>query len=192
MPGSEEFPLVRLSSEQALLNRQKSKREWTQRNPDATKKAIREWQKAHQEELVIAHKAWRKANPQILKTSRKKSYNKRMLDYKTRIAHLASTAKVRAKEKQVPFDISNEYLIKLYEEQDGRCLLTKRPFDLTRSNESRVNSNAPSLDRIIPNLGYIKDNVRFIIHHMNIALNEYGQDAFESLIKDYCGKHIRS
>ena len=108
-----------------------------------------------------------------------------MLDYKTRIAHLASTAKVRAKEKQVPFDVSNEYLIKLYEEQDGRCLLTKRPFDLTRSNENRVNPNAPSLDRIDPQLGYVNSNVRFIIYHLNVALNEYGQLEFRKLIKDY-------
>lgn len=44
---------------------------------------------------------------------------------------------------------------------------------------------APSIDRIIPHIGYIKGNVRLITYHMNISLSDFGEKEFNVLIESY-------
>lgn len=128
---------------------------------------------------------WYKNNPKIALENNKRHYLKYRLDYKHRVKHLWTNARNRAKLKQVPFDLTLEYLIGLYETQAGKCPITKRSFDLTDNETTQFNPNSPSLDRISPKLGYSQGNVRFIVYHLNVALNEYGQLEFEKLIKDY-------
>ena len=92
-------------------------------------------------------------------------------------------ARNRSKTKSLPFNLDNDYVYSLWKEQDGRCLLTGVYFELT-ANEGIV-SNAPSLDRINPKLGYVKGNVRLITYHLNVAISEFGLETFEELIKNY-------
>ena len=132
-----------------------------------------------------SRRKWYKKNPQSTFLSNKKSYAKYRLDYKYRVRHLWTGARNRAAIKKVPFDITVKYLIDLYEQQGGLCPITKRVFDLSQTTETHFNPNGPSIDRIHSDLGYVKGNVRFIIHHLNMALNEYGQAVFEELIRDY-------
>lgn len=97
-------------------------------------------------------------------------------------------AKNRAKSKNVPFDITPEYLVKLWEDNEGCCALTGQQFDLSSWGlKGQVNPQAPSVDRIKPKLGYVKGNVRLITYHMNIALSDFGIEEFENLINSYRG-----
>lgn len=108
------------------------------------------------------------------------------LDYKKRLSRLCSMAKNRANTKQVPFDIDTQYLIRLWEEQQGCCALTGQEFDLTNwGSYGQVNPRTPSVDRIIPKLGYTKGNIRLITYHMNIALSDFGVEEFENLVRNY-------
>lgn len=96
-------------------------------------------------------------------------------------------AKNRAKTKNVPFDIDEHYLVSLWDNMSGRCSLTGQLFDLTNwGTKGQVNPRAPSIDRIIPKLGYIKGNIRLITYHMNVALSDFGEDEFRVLIANYC------
>ena len=38
-----------------------------------------------------------------------------------------------------------------------------------------------STDRIVPELGYTMGNVRFVINHINMALKQWGAEAFEEV-----------
>lgn len=108
------------------------------------------------------------------------------LDYKKRLRRLCQMAKNRSKSKELEFNIDGDYLIKLWEENEGCCALTGQPFDLTNWGEhGQVNPNTPSVDRIIPKLGYVKGNVRLITYHMNIALSDFGVEQFEHLLRTY-------
>lgn len=112
-------------------------------------------------------------------------YRKHMLDYKWRINKLIAMAKNRAKEKNLPFDLTKEYMIGLWDGTAGICPISDREFDLNSwGNKGQVNPNAPSIDRINPKLGYVQGNVRFVIYHINVAISEYGLDMFKALIKD--------
>lgn len=105
-----------------------------------------------------------------------------------RLKHLVSAARNRSKVKNVPFDIDNDYIYELYLENDGLCALTGQELDFTSwGQKGQVNPRAPSIDRIIPSLGYVRGNVRIITYHMNIALSEFGIEEFEVLLKSYLG-----
>ena len=95
-------------------------------------------------------------------------------------------AKNRAKKKNLVFNIDPEYLIKLWDTHSGKCQLTRQLFDLNSwGTHGQVNPCAPSIDRIQPNLGYTKGNIRLVTYHMNISLFDFGTNEFEKLIKAY-------
>lgn len=97
-------------------------------------------------------------------------------------------AKNRALKKNIDFDIDANYLIFLWEENKGCCALTGQKFDLEPwGSKGQVNPNSPSVDRIIPALGYTRGNIRLITYHMNIALSDFGQKEFENLASKYLG-----
>jgi len=94
-------------------------------------------------------------------------------------------AENRAKTKDVPFDITPEYMLDLWNKTDGCCAVTGLTFDLDKSDKGKVNPYAPSIDRIKPSLGYTRGNVRLICYQLNLAISEYGLDQFDNLVKAY-------
>lgn len=81
--------------------------------------------------------------------------------YSTKRGHLSafkSHAMQRAKALNLPFNIDLEYLIEIATE---RCPIFNQEFRWGRHN-GKSNDFTPSLDRIIPELGYVKGNVVFI------------------------------
>ena len=112
-------------------------------------------------------------------------YKEYMLDHKFRIKRLGQMAKSRAKDKNLPFDLTTDYLIGLWEDSNGMCQITGRCIDLSSSDKfGQVNPNAPSIDRIIPSLGYVQGNVRIVTYHVNVALSEFGDKALYELCAD--------
>lgn len=112
----------------------------------------------------------------------KAEYKNNMLNYEWRIKKLYSMAKNRALKRKLPFNLSKEYLIDLWELQDGKCAISNTIFDLSDYGKfGQVNPNAPSIDRILPELGYIIGNVRITTYHVNVALSEFGLDALIEL-----------
>ena len=131
------------------------------------------------------NKKYHQEHPEQVYNTHHKAHLRRMLDYKWRLSKLWDVAKKRAQVKQVPFTLTKEDLINQYEQNDGCCAITKRPFDLTKYATGRVSPSAPSIDRINSQLGYTKENSRLIIFHLNAALNEWGIVEFEKLMTDY-------
>lgn len=120
-----------------------------------------------------------------VKYSREDAWTHVKQDYKHRCRKLCDMAKFRAKTQGLTFNLSTEYLIELWELQNGCCALSGRIFELERPEKfETVKANAPSLDRIQPNKGYVKENVRFVCYQVNTALNEYGEKALLALCKD--------
>jgi len=100
-----------------------------------------------------------------------------------RVGQLLSAAKNRATTKGLDFDLDRKYIQKLWDDQSGTCLLTGQPFVLVTGEGT--NPYAPSLDRVIPELGYTRGNVRLICFQMNMAINEFGLEQFETLMRQY-------
>lgn len=77
----------------------------------------------------------------------------------------------RAKKKNVPHTLTYEWGEKRW---TGYCELTKIPFLLGQKG-SGGKFYSPSIDRIVPELGYIPENCRFVLWAVN-ALKNVGTD----------------
>jgi len=81
--------------------------------------------------------------------------------YSTKRGHISafrSHAQQRAKKNSLPFDLDVEYLLSI---ASDNCPVFKQEFRWGRHN-GKSHDFTPSLDRIIPELGYVKGNVAFI------------------------------
>lgn len=74
--------------------------------------------------------------------------------------HLYHSAKKRAKQQQVPFNLELTDIV-----IPERCPVF--PEMLLLCSSKSVSDNSPTLDKLIPHLGYIKGNVRVISHKAN-------------------------
>lgn len=106
-------------------------------------------------------------------------------DIKWRLNRLSTGARNRAKSRNHDFSIDLDYLIYLWEFQEGTCTITGRKFDLSGYNGvGKINPNTVSIDRIIPEKGYVAGNIRLVTFHANMAISEFGLDSFILLAKD--------
>ena len=106
---------------------------------------------------------------------------KRAFDIPRRMRELATSSKHRAKAKSIAHNIDGEYLLGLWETQGGCCIITGVPFDLAYSQglqKGWSKANAPSLDRIVPDEGYTKGNVRLTTFQVNCAMGVYTDEQF--------------
>ena len=117
--------------------------------------------------------------------SKKANHGKFMLDPEYRIRRLVGMAKNRAKTQGIPFDIDFEYMMSMWKENEGKCAVTRIPLELGKSDLGKVHPYAPSFDKIKPELGYTKGNVRIVCYQLNIALSEFGLEQFDRLVQFY-------
>lgn len=106
---------------------------------------------------------------------------KRAFDIPRRMKNLADSSRHRADKKGIPHNISGDYLLGLWEQNDGRCCITGVPFNLSYSEELQKGwskKDAPSLDRIVPELGYTVNNVRLVAFQVNCAMGVYSDEDF--------------
>lgn len=121
----------------------------------------------------------------------RESYIKRRHEYSTsvrgRCFDLLGSAKIRAKKNKLEFDLDIDWLLDLHDTQKGKCILTDLllDFSFTQGKGRGYNPMSPSLDKINPKLGYVKNNVRLVCTAINIALNSFGEDHFEKIAKAF-------
>ena len=90
--------------------------------------------------------------------------------------YLAQTRK-RAKDKNIPFDLTLDYLDSISTEN---CPVFKTKFKWGRGN--KLCANSPSLDRLKPELGYVKGNVVFISYLANAMKQNANSEQVEKLL----------
>ena len=108
------------------------------------------------------------------KTVARKTYT----TLKGQLRHRAKAARARAVRFQLPFNIDADYLLELWEKQDGKCALSGIPFVLSDGSGSRKQPFRPSVDRIRPTRGYVRGNVRLVATIVNFGMNKWGLKDF--------------
>jgi hypothetical protein len=109
-----------------------------------------------------AHRDWyneRKDNPEFRAYWNEKAYKYRAKDARRL---LLRNAKQRAKQLNLPFniDVADINIPEI-------CPLLKKPLQVSYPKSKGGNDFSPSLDRIIPCLGYVKGNVWVISRRAN-------------------------
>lgn len=76
----------------------------------------------------------------------------------------------RAKRRGIKFTLTKEFLRSLYAHQYGNCVYCTKEFDLNGTQHDHRRS--PSIDRLIPEHGYVEDNVVLSCHRCNAIKND--------------------
>jgi hypothetical protein len=131
---------------------------------------------------AVSRKNWRGQYPQckICESSLMK------IKYKQNpIPQMLSNAKIRAKQKGVDFNLTSQYLKKIFP-KDNKCPITGLNFEFGYTNKEKINkNNSPSLDRIIPSKGYVIGNVMIISDLMNRMKQDSTYEDIEKLYNFY-------
>lgn len=95
-------------------------------------------------------------------------------------------AKERAQKYGVPYAIDAYTIDELLVRQNYRCAVSGIPFEppaRTTPLRFRQNPFGPSLDRIVPDAGYVAGNIRITCVIVNTAMNEWGLPALLRLVE---------
>lgn len=111
------------------------------------------------------------------------SNNPRWKGYEEISGEYISSIKKGARKRDLPFEVSGEYLWRLFLSQDRRCALSGRDIQF-EPHCTKTNQRTASLDRIDNTVGYIKGNVQWLHKHINKMKFVYEEDYFVELCKD--------
>lgn len=98
--------------------------------------------------------------------------------------YLYYNAKRRAKAKGLPFNLDREDII-----IPTHCPVLGIPLMVNKNPESKTGDGSPSLDRLIPELGYVKGNVVVMSHKANRMKSNATLDELKLLVKFLEIKH---
>lgn len=121
---------------------------------------------------------------------KKKSVNNEINPYNY-IKSLVNNAKTRSKLKNIEFNIDTDFIYELYEKQNHKCAISgiEMTYKKEKKNHSERNLFNISIDRIIPGLGYTKDNVQLVCNITNTIKLNYDDDTIifvcKKIIENY-------
>ena len=87
-----------------------------------------------------------------------------------------------AEQRGLNFTLSTDDFRALVKRADGRCEVSGVTFNWARRSPSGRYPFAPSVDRIDSGLGYVPGNVRLVCLLVNLALNDFGLEAFLTVV----------
>lgn len=152
-------------------------------NPELDRQKSREWYAKNKEHA----KAWKEnwiANNREKFYERRKRYRSQI---ETRAKELFRMAKHSSKNKNVPFDLDSDWILDKLKQ--GTCEMTGIKFNIEPLPKGRQNPYTASLDRIVPELGYVKSNVRLILWALNAAFNSYGEHVYADIARVFLAKN---
>lgn len=94
--------------------------------------------------------------------------------------------KYGAKKRDIPFDLTVEFLWNLYLKQEMRCALTGLAIEIvpeTKNTAPDYERFTASLDRIDSSLGYTEQNVWWVHKEINRFKNNYSLDQFLTMCR---------
>lgn len=124
-------------------------------------------------EMKAVSAKWREQNRDRLKVAN------RQRRFEKRAKCLVAAARVRARRKNVTFDISDAEIKRLQSVIDiGLCEISGVELTLVGPRSA----TSPSLDRIKPELGYVAGNIRIVCHALNAAMGDWGEDELRRIV----------
>ena len=141
--------------------------------------------------LKCSGKADYKNNPSKLEKNKGnitllKGYESNRLDQYSPFKYHANKARSRSKTRGEKTDLDVQYLKEVWDKQDGTCPYTGIKMEISRTSQDEDIKKTPikaSLDRIDPNIGYLKGNVEFVCYCVNVMKNDFTKDQMLNFIK---------
>ena len=100
---------------------------------------------------------------------------------RTRINQSLFKIRKRCKLKNIPIDIDLDYLVEIFP-NDYKCPISREKMSWGVYDSSKEDS--PSIDRIVPEKGYVKGNVRWVSDICNTLKSNRNIELLEKLYFD--------
>ena len=148
---------------------------WRAEHPEKEKGYAKKYRETHGEELAAKQRAERRGPNAPAKRSQTRAYressfrtfiSQRVYDLKKRKHHGKCSSKYDT-------EITIDYLVSLWEKQQGRCALTGKKMIHKHNSPYTV-----SVDRIDSSVGYYEGNVQLVCQSVNLAKNGYSNEEF--------------
>jgi len=115
----------------------------------------------------------------VNRTQHSQKERRRIYQY---IKTVFTNAKWSAQRRGKSFEISLCDLEKLVEDQEYKCAVTGKIFNIDKARGANNSKPyAPSVDRIDARYGYTRDNIRLVCHAVNKAMGDWGEEVFYDL-----------
>ena len=115
-----------------------------------------------------------------------RDYQKSYLSTETgKLKKLVCRAKQLSRKKGLEFDLDNEFVVQLWEDQGGLCKRTGLPLDCTSGTLQVRNRLGPSLDRVDSEKGYTRDNVELVCAQYNVGKAAYSLEEFAEICRAF-------
>lgn len=97
------------------------------------------------------------------------------------LSRLLSGCKTRTLKNNIPFDLTKEQLIELFEKQNGKCALSN--LEMQTVIKAGKNPFNVSIDRIKPGRAYSLSNIRLVCNSINTMRSNLSDEEFLSFCK---------
>jgi hypothetical protein len=106
---------------------------------------------------------------------------------------LLDGARYRSSVTGIPFSLTRTDMARLVIRARGRCEVTNLPFteECIGGRFGRRRPYVPSLDRINPARGYVAGNCRLVTFAANVAMSDWGLEAFRRLARSFLADEVR-
>lgn len=138
----------------------------------------------NKEEISLKNKAWRAQNKEKLQAYEKSNFRKEKNKQwritkreEDRYRFVWYAAKRRAKNNNIPFTITKQDIINICP-SDNKCPVLGIILEFGNKISQ---DNSPSLDRLIPKLGYVPGNIALISYRANRIKNDATVDELEKI-----------
>lgn len=126
---------------------------------------------------------WKAANPErSAENTRRRDTRRHNSQIRERwpIAAACSSARARSRELGIPCDLRPDDLRKLWVKQEGKCYWTG--LELSFDIPAQRHPLKPSMDRLVPELGYVNGNVVWASNFANRARSDCPADEFREIM----------
>ena len=169
-----------LSTEQRKQNRRDAVRRHRLMFPEKDRERQRRWRERNREKYLERARRWKAANPEKVKASFKRWRSKP----ENRIRTLVIGRVWDAKKSGIPFD--EAALMELAENPAVKCAVGGCVLDY--DNGARSNYSAPSIDKVVPQRGYVRGNIA-VVCRLHNTIKGGASAAEHRLIADYIQRH---
>ena len=130
-------------------------RDWYLKNREATSKRSREYYLQNKEQFKLYSTARKQA-----------ASNNRLMWKEYRLAKMLNSAKYRARQRCLNFNLTMDFLMSI---ASDNCPVDGLPMDWSVDENKRLQPmpRTPSIDKIVPSLGYVQGNVQIICWQYN-------------------------
>lgn len=133
---------------------------------------MREWKRKNKDKVNASNNRWKDKNRELVREWGREYFNRTKKQYYAR--NYISMIKARCIKRGIPFDMRQEDLV-----VPEVCPVLGIPLVVGKGSFS---DNSPSVDRLVPSLGYVTGNVRIISYRANAIKRDATLEELEAIV----------